>query len=148
MLDGVTPRSSAAIGLDVVRAVEAVDRSLAAGGAPVPVDVPDAQLAEELAARVASIKRFTPRRDRRTPGRDRTSVGTAVLGAGPAGLTAAYVLGQRSERGVVLEAAEQVGGISKTVVVDGYGSTWAATASSPSSRQFSRCGRRHSGRRC
>jgi len=54
------------------------------------------------------------------PDRDRTSIGTAVLGAGPAGLTAAYVLTQRGERGVVLEADDQVGGISKTVEVDGY----------------------------
>ncbi len=43
-----------------------------------------------------------------------------MLGAGPAGLTAAYVLAQRGERGAVFEAAEQVGGISKTVEVDGY----------------------------
>ena len=120
VLDGATPRSSASLGLDVVRAVEAVDRSLIAGGAPVPVDVPDAQLAEELAARAASVARFTPRRDRRAPGRDRTSIGTAVLGAGPAGLTAAHVLAERAERGVVVEADQQVGGISKTVVVDGY----------------------------
>ena len=40
VLDGTTPRSSAELGLDVVQAIEAVDRSLAAGGAPVPVDVP------------------------------------------------------------------------------------------------------------
>ena len=63
---------------------------------------------------------FQRRRDRRAPGRDRTSIGTAVLGGGPAGLTAAYVLAQRGEKGVVLEADTQVGGISKTVEVDGY----------------------------
>ena len=121
VLDGTTPRSSAQLGLDVVQAVEAVDRSLAAGGAPVPVDVPDAQLAEELAERAArTVSIFQRRRDRRTPGRDRSSVGTAVLGGGPAGLTAAYVLAQRGEQGVVLEADKQVGGISKTVEVDGY----------------------------
>jgi predicted dehydrogenase len=33
--DGVPPRSSAGLGLDVVRMIEAVDRSLAAGGGPV-----------------------------------------------------------------------------------------------------------------
>jgi protoporphyrinogen oxidase/predicted dehydrogenase len=120
VLDGTTPRSSVEIGLDVVKAVEAVDRSLAAGGMPVPLDVPDIQLAEELAARATNVARFTARRDRRTPGRDRTSIGTAVLGAGPAGLTSAYVLAQRGEPGLVLEADNQVGGISKTVVVDGY----------------------------
>ena len=121
VLDGTTPRSSAELGLDVVQAVEAVDRSLAAGGAPVPVDVPDAQLADELAVRAAqTVTLLQRRRDRRTPGRNRTSIGTAVLGGGPAGLTAAYVLAQRAEKAVVLEADSQVGGISKTVEVDGF----------------------------
>ena len=48
------------------------------------------------------------------------SVGTAVLGAGPAGLTAAYVLSIRGEPGVVYEADGTVGGIAKTVLYDGY----------------------------
>jgi protoporphyrinogen oxidase len=48
------------------------------------------------------------------------SVGTAVLGAGPAGLTAAYVLGLRGAPGVVYEADGAVGGIAKTVLYDGY----------------------------
>jgi protoporphyrinogen oxidase/predicted dehydrogenase len=120
VLDGSSPRSSVEIGLDVVKAIEAVERSLDAGGMPVPVDVPDTQLVDELAGRTRKVVRLTSRRDRRHPGRDRTSVGTAVLGAGPAGLTAAYTLAQRGEAGVVLEADSQVGGISKTVQVDGY----------------------------
>ncbi|MEP7224518.1 MAG: NAD(P)/FAD-dependent oxidoreductase [Actinomycetota bacterium] len=48
------------------------------------------------------------------------SVGTAVLGAGPAGLTAAYVLGLRGALGAVYEADGVVGGIAKTVEYDGY----------------------------
>jgi protoporphyrinogen oxidase len=48
------------------------------------------------------------------------SVGTAVLGAGPAGLTAAYVLSLRGEPGVVFEADGTVGGIAKTVEFNGY----------------------------
>ena len=36
--DGTVPRSSAQLGLDVVRTIEAVDASLAAGGAPVSVE--------------------------------------------------------------------------------------------------------------
>ena len=48
------------------------------------------------------------------------SVGTAVLGAGPAGLTAAYVLGLRGAKAVVYEADGIVGGIAKTVEYDGY----------------------------
>ena len=51
---------------------------------------------------------------------DETSAGIAVLGAGPAGLTAAHVLGSRGEAGVVFEADSQVGGIAKTVEHDGF----------------------------
>jgi protoporphyrinogen oxidase len=47
-------------------------------------------------------------------------VGYAVLGAGPAGLTAADVLAHRGSRAVVFEAGDQVGGIAKTVERDGY----------------------------
>jgi predicted dehydrogenase len=38
ILDGKTPRSSAELGLEVVRMIEAVDASLAAGGAPVELE--------------------------------------------------------------------------------------------------------------
>jgi protoporphyrinogen oxidase len=48
------------------------------------------------------------------------SIGTAVLGAGPAGLTAAHALALRGERGVVFEADGTVGGISKTVEFEGF----------------------------
>ena len=47
-------------------------------------------------------------------------MGTAVLGAGPAGLTAAYVLGLRGAPGAVFEADGVVGGIAKTVEYKGY----------------------------
>ena len=43
-----------------------------------------------------------------------------MLGAGPAGLTAAYLLGKAGEPAVVLEADAQVGGLAKTVAIDGY----------------------------
>jgi protoporphyrinogen oxidase len=43
-----------------------------------------------------------------------------VIGAGPAGLTAAYELGKRGGTAVVLEADDVVGGISRTVERDGY----------------------------
>jgi len=43
-----------------------------------------------------------------------------VIGGGPAGLTAAYVLAGRGVRPTLLEADPQVGGLAKTVVRDGY----------------------------
>ncbi len=45
---------------------------------------------------------------------------TLVLGAGPAGLTAGYLLAKRDLPAVVVEAEAQVGGLAKTVVRDGY----------------------------
>lgn len=45
---------------------------------------------------------------------------TIIVGAGPAGLTAAYELGKRGVTSTVLEASDQVGGISKTVNYRGY----------------------------
>jgi protoporphyrinogen oxidase len=45
---------------------------------------------------------------------------TLVLGAGPAGLTAGYLLAKRDLPVTVLEAEAQVGGLAKTVVRDGY----------------------------
>jgi protoporphyrinogen oxidase len=43
-----------------------------------------------------------------------------VIGAGPAGLTAAYELGKAGHPCTVLEATDVVGGISQTVVRDGW----------------------------
>ncbi|MFN2505604.1 MAG: NAD(P)/FAD-dependent oxidoreductase [Acidimicrobiales bacterium] len=43
-----------------------------------------------------------------------------MIGAGPAGLTAAYKLGQRGVKSTVLEADSVVGGISRTVQQDGW----------------------------
>jgi len=52
--------------------------------------------------------------------RQEPPVGTAVLGAGPAGLTAAYVLANRGVPATVFEADGVVGGIAKTVEFKGY----------------------------
>ncbi|HUZ82169.1 MAG TPA: NAD(P)-binding protein, partial [Gaiellaceae bacterium] len=49
-----------------------------------------------------------------------TSQTTLVLGGGPAGLTAGYLLGQAGRSALVFEAEDQVGGIAKTVERDGY----------------------------
>ena len=45
---------------------------------------------------------------------------TVVIGAGPAGLTAAYELGKAGRDVTVLEATDAVGGISQTVERDGW----------------------------
>ncbi len=45
---------------------------------------------------------------------------TLVLGGGPAGLTAGYLLGKAGRPVTVLEAEDQVGGLAKTVEIDGY----------------------------
>jgi protoporphyrinogen oxidase len=51
---------------------------------------------------------------------DRGSIGTAILGGGPAGLTAAHVLTLCGAEGAVFEADGSVGGIAKTVEFNGY----------------------------
>ncbi|MCH2430629.1 MAG: NAD(P)-binding protein, partial [Acidimicrobiales bacterium] len=43
-----------------------------------------------------------------------------IIGAGPAGLTAAYQFGKSGIRATVLEADGVVGGISRTAVRDGW----------------------------
>ena len=48
------------------------------------------------------------------------SLGTAVLGGGPAGLTSAWMLARAGEPATVFEADGTVGGIAKTVEFDGY----------------------------
>ncbi len=45
---------------------------------------------------------------------------TLVLGGGPAGLTAGYLLGRADRDVVVFEAESQIGGLAKTIEIDGY----------------------------
>ena len=43
-----------------------------------------------------------------------------VLGGGPAGLTAAYLLARQGKAVIVVESSDQLGGIARTTVRDGY----------------------------
>ena len=54
------------------------------------------------------------------PARPAPTEPVLVLGAGPAGLTAGYELVKAGWPVIVLEAEDQVGGLAKTVVRDGY----------------------------
>jgi protoporphyrinogen oxidase/predicted dehydrogenase len=112
--------SSAAMGLDVVTTIEAVDRSLAAGGIPVTLDGEgdDGLLEDTLHARIEELKPAHPAEPGTAAAGE--SIGTAILGAGPAGLTAAYALGRRGRPGVVFEADGTVGGIAKTIEFNGF----------------------------
>src|SRR5215212_9107143 len=53
-------------------------------------------------------------------GHHRSDGSVLVLGGGPAGLTAGYMLAKRGQPVTVLEAADQVGGLAMTVERDGY----------------------------
>src|SRR5689334_7363638 len=57
---------------------------------------------------------------RRPSGDDGSKKPIAVLGGGPAGLTAGYLLAKQGRPVIVFEAEDQVGGIAKTEVRDGY----------------------------
>src|SRR3954447_17505034 len=59
----------------------------------------------------------TPRRRFERRGTDRP---VAVIGGGPAGLTGGYPVAQPGRPPIVFEAEDQVGGIAKTEVRDGY----------------------------
>jgi protoporphyrinogen oxidase/predicted dehydrogenase len=122
ILDRSELRSSCDIGLDVIRTMEAVDRSLAGGGAPVgvigarsPEGIEDA-----LRTRLHAVDLHDTQAEP-TPSRGSdASIGTAILGGGPAGLTAAYVLSRRGRPGAVFEGDGSVGGIAKTIEFNGY----------------------------
>jgi protoporphyrinogen oxidase/predicted dehydrogenase len=121
ILDGKPLVSSPVIGLDVVRTIEAVDRSLANGGVPVSVTEAPVPLDVSLRARIEEIKIDEPENDPAEPAKGGEGrLGTAILGAGPAGLTAAYVLARRGKPGIVFEADGTPGGIAKTVEFNGF----------------------------
>ena len=64
IVEGTPLVSSAAVGLDVVRTIEAVDRSLAQGGGPVPLDeAKEKPLPEELFERLEVLRLDDPVRE-------------------------------------------------------------------------------------
>jgi predicted dehydrogenase/protoporphyrinogen oxidase len=113
--------SSPEVGLDVIRTIEAVEHSLSSGGLPVPLDgEPVATLDLELTTRVGEVAHGVVDREEPDERPDGSSLGTAILGAGPAGLTAAYVHAKRGAPATVFEADGTVGGIAKTIEFGGY----------------------------
>ncbi len=112
--------SSPQVGLDVVRTVEAVDQSLAEGGMPVSLAPAGQALGEALQTRIEKVGPDPRRSGDLQSDEPGGSMGTAILGAGPAGLTAAYILGRRGRPGAVFEADGTVGGIAKTIEFNGY----------------------------
>jgi protoporphyrinogen oxidase/predicted dehydrogenase len=112
--------SSPELGVDVIHTVEAVDRSLVREGAPVAVGEPEGGLDDTLQGKVEELKSVETIHAGMQAERGGDNVGTAILGGGPAGLTAAYVLGCRGRPGAVFEADGTVGGIAKTIEFNGY----------------------------
>ncbi len=130
--DGSEARSTAELGFEVVRMIDAVDRSLASGGAPVQISALDAPAATTTRSRetaprlpvepspeLPALEQALRPGVRATTG-EADSIGVAVLGAGPAGLTAAWTLARRGQKGAVFEAEGTVGGIAKTVEFEGF----------------------------
>src|SRR5918998_6483760 len=66
---------------------------------------------------MSTVEFDTPRFARADRERERP---VAVLGGGPAGLTAGYLLAKQGKPVIVFEAEGQVGGLAKTEVRDGY----------------------------
>jgi len=87
----------------------------------VPLDEePVAELDFELTTRVGEVAHGVTEIEDAQESRDANSLGTAILGAGPAGLTAAYVHANRGAPATVFEADGTVGGIAKTIEFGGY----------------------------
>jgi protoporphyrinogen oxidase/predicted dehydrogenase len=115
--EGSQLASSPEVGLDVVRTVEAVDRSLVEGGAPVRIDALE-PISEPLHDRIEALVNLHEEAEVESAAPN--SIGTAIIGGGPAGLTAAYVLGRRGRQAMVFESDGSVGGIAKTIEFNGY----------------------------
>ena len=71
---------------------------------------------EPFPSRLGSVDEPMGRPDN-TP---KTGADVVIIGAGPAGLPAAYELARRGQVFTILEADDQVGGISRSVERDGW----------------------------
>src|SRR5205823_2581095 len=87
------------------------DRSLAEGGTPVTLGAGASltELEEELHSRIGEFKAEDVKSAPSPVAENGETIGTAILGGGPAGLTAAYILGRRGRPGAVFAAAGPLG---------------------------------------
>jgi protoporphyrinogen oxidase len=83
----------------------------------VPLE-PREPLTDPLETRIETL--VERRQSTESEPREGQNIGTAILGGGPAGLSAAYLLGHRGRQAVVFEADGSVGGIAKTIEFNGY----------------------------
>jgi protoporphyrinogen oxidase len=83
---------------------------------------PRRSLEHDLRSRVIEVKPEEPRpgSGEHAHASEPENIGTAILGGGPAGLTAAHVFARRRRAATVFEADGTVGGIAKTIEFKGY----------------------------
>src|SRR5205814_6785561 len=87
IVEGTPLVSSPEVGLDVVRTIEAVDRSLAEGGGPVTLGggASLTELEEDLHSRIGEFKAEDVKSAPSPVAENGETIGTAILGGGPAG---------------------------------------------------------------
>jgi protoporphyrinogen oxidase len=80
----------------------------------------EAEPVGELQLRALDLRRASWRKEEEEAATDPAPAEVVIIGAGPAGLTAAYELSKYGRSAVVLEGDQVVGGIARTVDYKGY----------------------------